>query len=153
VKRIVLAAVLTFAAAAAATAQPESDAASSAVGLWATDNGRAEIQIVDCDGALCGDLVSAVTIRADPDLEDKRNSNPALQRRKLKGLRILRGFTGGPTEWRGGSVYNPDDGGTYRGVITLVDSQTLKLTGCIIWPICKTTRLIRTPTTQAAEAL
>ncbi len=32
---------------------------------------------------------------------------------------FLSGFSGGPTQWKGGRVYNPDDGGTYKGTIKL----------------------------------
>jgi uncharacterized protein (DUF2147 family) len=51
---------------------------------------------------------------------------------------ILTGFTGGPKEWRGGSVYNPEDGGTYHGAIHLIAPDKLKLEGCIIYPFCQT---------------
>jgi uncharacterized protein (DUF2147 family) len=51
---------------------------------------------------------------------------------------MLTGFTGGPTEWRNGSVYNPADGGTYRGTITMTNDNSLRLRGCIVAPLCKT---------------
>ena len=47
-------------------------------------------------------------------------------------------FTGGPTKWTGGKVYNPDDGGTYSGTIELLSDNQLKLKGCIVAPFCKT---------------
>jgi hypothetical protein len=40
--------------------------------------------------------------------------------------------------WEGGSIYNPEDGGTYKATITIADADTLKLKGCIVWPLCKT---------------
>ncbi|WP_292092671.1 DUF2147 domain-containing protein [Brevundimonas sp.] len=56
----------------------------------------------------------------------------------LRGLTMLPGFTGSPTEWRGGSVHNPADGGVYRGTITLTNDNTLRLRGCIFAPLCRT---------------
>jgi uncharacterized protein (DUF2147 family) len=150
VKAVILAGALALAAFQVSRAQTPPEAPSSPTGLWSLDQGKAEVEITICGEALCGQLISAAKIRANPDLEDKKNSDPVLKKRKVKGLTILRGFTGGPWEWRGGAVYNPDDGGTYHGVIRLIDGQTLKLTGCIIWPLCKSVKLHRTagPTDQ-----
>ena len=38
----------------------------------------------------------------------------------------------------GGSVYNPADGRTYRGTITMTGDNSLRLRGCIVAPLCKT---------------
>jgi uncharacterized protein (DUF2147 family) len=56
----------------------------------------------------------------------------------LRNLPMLSGFTGGPTEWRNGSVYNPADGRTYRGTITMNGDNSLNLRGCVVAPLCKT---------------
>lgn len=93
--------------------------------------------------------MTADKIRAEPDLVDKKNVDPKLRKRKVKGLRILTGFIGGPLEWTGGLLYNPDDGGTYKGVIRLVDRYTMKVTGCIVWPLCKSTKLKKVQTASA----
>ena len=85
-----------------------------------------------------GTLVTSSHIRANPEVKDQRNKDAALRDRPLRGLRMLSGFTGGPTEWRGGSVYNPADGGTYRGTITMTNDNSLRLRGCIVAPLCKT---------------
>jgi uncharacterized protein (DUF2147 family) len=87
---------------------------------------------------LCGKVVTSDRIKADPALADTKNRNAALRARPLKDLQILQGFTGGPPQWKGGTVYNPEDGGTYKGSIKLVDPDTLRLTGCIFAPLCKT---------------
>ena len=110
----------------------------SAEGRWRTPARNGEVEISQCGPALCGRLVDADGIRANPGLRDTNNRDPALRNRPIKDLQILEGFTGGPTEWRGGTVYNPEDGGTYRGRIRLVDPDTLKLRGCIVAPLCKT---------------
>src|SRR5690606_17882865 len=97
-----------------------------------------QVRIERCGNALCGTLVTSAAIRANPGQLDVKNKDEAQRSRTLRGLRMLSGFTGGPTEWRGGSVYNPEDGGTYRGTITMTNDNTLRLRGCIVAPLCKT---------------
>jgi uncharacterized protein (DUF2147 family) len=106
-------------------------------GLWRSPSQNALVQIYGCDAAVCGKLIDSDRIEANPIVADDKNHTAALRARPLKGLVFIDGFTGGPTEWKGGSVYNPDDGGTYHGSMRLVDADTLKLTGCIIVPLCK----------------
>ncbi|HTK33945.1 MAG TPA: DUF2147 domain-containing protein [Caulobacteraceae bacterium] len=127
-----------FAALTALAAAP-AYAASPAEGLWRTPSFNGEVLVSACDqGALCGKIVTSDRIKSDPTLTDTKNKDAGLRSRPLKDLPILKGFTGGPAEWKGGSVYNPEDGGTYKGSIKLVDADTLKLTGCIVFPLCKT---------------
>jgi uncharacterized protein (DUF2147 family) len=76
--------------------------------------------------------------RTDANARDEHNRNAAQRSRTLRNLPMLTGFTGGPTEWRNGSVYNPADGGTYRGTITMTNDNSLRLRGCIVAPLCKT---------------
>jgi uncharacterized protein (DUF2147 family) len=56
----------------------------------------------------------------------------------MKGLVIFTGLTGGPKDYKGAALYNPTDGGTYHGSISVVDENTVKLTGCVVFPLCKT---------------
>jgi uncharacterized protein (DUF2147 family) len=77
---------------------------------------RVAIQIARCNAAICGRIV---WLRAARDTQghwqvDRKNPDPALQRRRLCGLTILRGLRAeGTDHWGGGSLYNPDDGETY----------------------------------------
>lgn len=125
-----------LAVAAAALASPA--LASDPTGLWQTPTNGGQVRITRCGQALCGALVTSDHIRTDPNARDTHNKNEAQRTRTLRGLPMLSGFTGGPTEWRGGSVYNPADGGTYRGTITMTNDNTLRLRGCIVAPLCKT---------------
>ena len=65
------------------------------------------------------------------------NRNPQLRGRRLIGLQILGGFTASGTGWSGGTIYNAEDGGTYKATVTPVDANHLKVRGCIVWPLCK----------------
>lgn len=128
-----LAAVFTAAATLAAPAF-----AGDPTGLWQTPTNGGQVRISRCGQALCGVLVTSNTIRANPGELDTHNSDRAQRGRTLRNLPMLRGFTGGPTQWTGGSVYNPADGRTYRGTITLQGDNTLSLRGCVVAPLCRT---------------
>jgi uncharacterized protein (DUF2147 family) len=113
-------------------------AASPIEGRWLTPVQHGVIEITTCGDTICGHVVSSDTLKADPSLKDVHNKDAALRARPVKGLTMLAGFTGGPKEWKGGTAYNPDDGNTYKGSLTLADANTLKVTGCVVFPLCKT---------------
>jgi len=127
---------LALAASFAALASPA--LAADPTGLWQTPTNGGQVRIARCGQALCGTLVTSDHIRREPTARDENNKDAAQRSRTLRGLPMLTGFTGGPTEWRGGSVYNPADGGTYRGTITMTGDNALRLRGCIVAPLCKT---------------
>ena len=126
-----------LAIAAAALAAAGAAWASPASGTWRTPENAGVVEVADCGGGICGRLVTSERIAADPTLKDRNNRDPALRTRTLKGMALFEGMTGGPAEWKG-KVYNPVDGKTYSGSVRLVSADTLKLTGCIIYPLCKT---------------
>ncbi len=119
---------------AAAAASPGAD---GAIGRWRTETKNAIIEIAPCAASICGRLVSSDGIKANPDLRDTANKDPALRTRKLAGLQILSGFTRGKDGWTDGQLYKADDGGTYKGTLTPVDADHLRVRGCIVWPLCK----------------
>lgn len=118
-------------------AAPASAQTADPTGLWQTPTNGGQVRISRCGQALCGALVTSAHIRTNPAALDENNSNRALRTRTLRDLPMLSGFTGGPTEWRGGSVYNPADGRTYRGTITMTNANTLNLRGCVVAPLCR----------------
>jgi len=129
---------IMLAAAALATALASPALAADPTGLWQTPTNGGQVRIARCGEALCGTLVTSDHIRADANARDVHNRDASQRGRTLRNLPMLTGFTGGPTEWRGGSVYNPADGGTYRGTITMTGDNALRLRGCIVAPLCKT---------------
>ncbi len=130
IRTTLLAAVMVAVAGAAA--------ASPIAGVWRTASGDALIEIYDCGDKVCGRVKDSAKLRANPNLVDDRNPNPALRGRSGKGLEMMQGFSGGPTEWRGGRIYNPEDGRTYSGSLRLASPDLLKLAGCIVYPLCRT---------------
>jgi uncharacterized protein (DUF2147 family) len=112
--------------------------ASPIAGTWHSPTKNGAVQVYDCGSQVCGRIVDGDDVRANPDIRDTKNKDEALRDRRVKGLVILQGFSGGPTEWSGGSVYDPTSGNTYHGTLTLVDSNTMHLKGCIFGPLCRT---------------
>lgn len=110
----------------------------SVLGTWRTPTKHGVVRIERCGTSICGRLVESDNIRKNPDLRDLNNKDEGKRGRRLKGLPILSGFNRDGGKWSGGTVYNPEDGGTYKGTITPVTTSTLKLKGCIVWPLCKT---------------
>ena len=112
-------------------------AAAAVDGVWLSPSRAAHVQITHCGDTLCGKVISASQPKTNPNFLDVHNKNPALRTRRVIGALLLEGFMGGPTEWTGGHVYNPGDGNTYTGKLTLVDDNHLRLTGCALWVLCK----------------
>jgi len=112
--------------------------AADITGRWRTPGNGGEVEVYKCGAAVCGRLINSAHIAREPGALDVKNQDASLRSRKLKGLTFLTGFAGGPTEWKGGKVYNPEDGKTYSGSITATDANTLKLKGCVVAPLCKT---------------
>lgn len=124
--------VTLMAAVAAAALSPD-----SAVGHWRTQTKNGIVEIAPCGTSICGKLIGSDGLKANPGLLDSHNKDAALRGRRLMGLQILGGFTRGDGEWTGGTIYNADDGGTYKATVTPIDADHLKVKGCIIWPLCK----------------
>ena len=112
--------------------------AAEVTGLWATDSDNGRVQIYRCGDGICGKLVDADQIRANPNQTDRYNKNKSQRDRKVKGLVLFSGYTGGPTEWKGGPIYDPKSGDTGRnGKIKLASDNALEVKGCL-GPICRT---------------
>lgn len=139
VKRVALALVAVASAVAPLWVAPAAAAdGDGAVGNWRTQARHGQVQIERCGASLCGKLVSSDNLRTNPDLRDINNKDEAKRSRRLKGLQILGSFQRDGDKWTNGSIYNPEDGGTYKATITQNGADTLKLKGCIVWPLCKT---------------
>lgn len=123
----------------ALTAGPAVAQDGNLLGRWRTPAENGVVSIERCGAVLCGRLVDAAPLRADPDQRDVRNRRAALRTRPLKDLLVLRGFTGGPQTWSGGPLYDPNSGQTAgTGTLTLTGPDTLSVRGCIAPLLCRT---------------
>ena len=125
-----LALAFSFALASAASAE-------DIAGRWRNPAEAGDLMIYACGDKVCAKGVPTDPAKVAEDLKDVKNKNPELRNRSLNGLEVMRGFAGGPKVWSGGSIYRPADGNTYSGKMELVDPNTLKLTGCVVAPLCQ----------------
>ena len=103
--------------------------ASAAVpqGVWMID-GKAALQIYDCNGLLCGRLrwLDQPRNARGERKRDKNNPDPTLRQRELCGLILIWDLQPtGPGRWEGGHFYNPESGKTYSVVTERTSSAQI----------------------------
>jgi uncharacterized protein (DUF2147 family) len=136
-----IAAALCLAAPAFMTAALfERAAAADAFGTWLTGDKEGQVRIVNCGGALCGNLIWLKQPN-DPATgrpkTDKHNADASKQSRPLLGVPVVLAMKpSGPGQWSG-EVYNAEDGKTYSGSFTLTGPDTADLKGCVLGILCK----------------
>lgn len=100
-------------------------------GRWLSGDKSGWIEIRLIDGNPVGTAAGATQPEVHPRV-DKFNPDPALRERPLLGITILHGFAyEGDGVWKGGTIYDPNSGKTYKSTMTLVDQNTLKVRGYI----------------------
>ena len=104
---------------------------------WRTSSGDATIRIEACGQRTCGRILSSVA-QPGQSMLDTQNPNPALRTSSIIGLDILFGFNRQPDDsYKGGTIYNPEDGKTYRSEFKLKPDGKLEVKGCV-GPFCQT---------------
>ena len=90
-------------------------------GVWLRDTGASKVKFSRCGDAICGNIVWL-----------KQGADP-----KAKvGQRVFFDMkSNGANAWAG-SAFNPEDGKTYTGKMTL-SGNTLTTAGCVMSVICK----------------
>lgn len=111
--------ILSFAFAVASLAPAV--AADSAVGTWLRDTGASRVRVAPCGAALCGTVVW---------LRDKDTASKV-------GQRVFYDMKPSGADAWSGSAFNPEDGKTYSGKMS-VSGNTLSTSGCVFGGlICK----------------
>lgn len=103
-------------------------------GVWVTADGDGHIEITIEDDELNGVIIWAEDMYEDDGetlVKDTNNPDPDLRDQPIKGLKIIWGFSYSDGEWRGGRVYDPENGREYRGRIRLEEDGTLRLRGYV----------------------
>ena len=115
------------------------------LGTWNNEEKNAQIEIFACDGRYCGRIVwlkepnypagSTEGLPATPKL-DRNNPDPQKRKDPVLGLVIVRDFqTEEENRLTNGTVYDPKNGKTYKGKITLISHGRLELRGYIGIPL------------------
>ena len=135
VRKVILAAVGAVCLAAGVGAGAAEQA--GPYGQWRTPERGGLIEVSQCDGGLCGKILGGSGGGSAQERQDRNNKDPALRGRPLIGMYIFRGLKPAGGSWKG-SIYNPNDGGTYAATVSLRSANTLEVKGCLVWPLCKT---------------
>ena len=98
---------------------------------WWTPGFNARVRLATCDDKLCGTIVWAWDDQP-PGATDKR---PLVGQRIISGMKLeLRSSEKAPIY--AGSIYNPEDGNTYKATMRLKTPNTLIVAGCVLF-ICQ----------------
>ncbi len=106
--------------------------ADKATGIWLTKSGS-NVKFYRCGAKLCGKIIK----RKNPGELDSKNRNTKLRARKILGINLLYDLEKDmPDRWAG-KLYNPEDGKTYAGFVTVLSDGKLRMEGCIARIFCK----------------
>lgn len=101
-------------------------------GLWMDDEGRGGIEIRPCGDQLCGNIVwlrQPVNPQGRP-WADLFNPDESKRARPVCGLQIIGGLKkSSDAEWKGGWIYDPEEGKTFDVELTLTEPDTLQVFG------------------------
>ncbi len=105
-------------------------------GVFVTPDGNSHIEISDCgDGSPCGRIVwidpASLPEGKTPDTAAGRTGEP------LMGMQLIEGFERRRKDWRGGSIYDPENDKMYSARLKRLSESELQLKGCI-GPVCQT---------------
>jgi uncharacterized protein (DUF2147 family) len=99
----------------------------SPVGEWLVEDGEASIRIEECGNNLCGVVSGAKNWNET----DSKNPNPELRNRPIIGMPILLDMKPAKSNRWEGLAYNSKNGQTYTANISLNNSQSLRVEGCV----------------------
>jgi uncharacterized protein (DUF2147 family) len=118
----------------AVAAQAQSSEGDKIMGLWQTGSGKGRIQITRYGEKYGGKLV---WLREPNDAlghpkRDSLNPDPAKRNNLRQGMNILLGFSyAGDGEYEDGTIYDPENGKTYKCIIKLDGDNILRVRGYI----------------------
>lgn len=106
-------------------------------GEWLTADRETKVRIT-CETSCTGTISwIAKPLEADGGVvRDTENPDVALRVRPIVGLVILNGLTkDSSTKWVNGTLYDPTDGATYRGSVTVKGPKSIELRGYVGIPL------------------
>jgi uncharacterized protein (DUF2147 family) len=111
--------------------------ANAIVGLWEVEDTTGKIEIYPCGDRFCGRIAwikEPLYPLEDPGgmagkpLLDRENPKKELRNRPQLGLQIMEGYTYRSANlWEHGTIYNTENGNTYRSKLSLKSPDRLEL--------------------------
>ena len=125
-KKTILMLAAMIISAASLSAQTQAD---DIIGTYLSENGTGKVQVSKEDGKYTGTLIWT----KDEGALDVKNPDKSLRSRVLAGTVILKNMTFDQTkgEWKGGTIYDPESGNTYKATIKRKANGDLTLRGYI----------------------
>ena len=114
------------------------------VGVWLHANKLIQVEIAPCADRLCGRIVWFKWPNDDHGLPlvDLKNPDPALRKRPLLGLTILRNLRRtGERTWEDGEIYNPVNGRDYQATMSIKSNSTLRVRAFLLIPMFGETQI------------
>lgn len=109
-------------------------AENSPIGIWLVGSGKAKVEVVAVGESLEGKIVwlkEPMDTEGKPRL-DKNNPDKELKTKPIMGMLLVKGFVkDGENKWTGGTVYDAENGKTYKANINVENADTLKLRGYV----------------------
>jgi uncharacterized protein (DUF2147 family) len=112
-------AALAYLSSAALAADPRGD--------WLVADRSAVIRISSCGTALCG----VIAWTREPG-RDEHNPDRSKRNRSVVGVSILQAMKPSADDRWDGTIYNPQNGKTYRGRLILKSAHVLRIEGCVL---------------------
>ena len=109
------------------------------LGEWLNGDKTGIVEIYKQENKYYGKIVR----RADkgPKKYDVHNPDPNEHTQLLAGKIILKDLSYDDDEWEDGTIYNPNNGKTYKCVIEMTDNNTLEMTGYVGVPLFGSTQV------------
>lgn len=98
-------------------------------GRWATDDGKAIVEISSCGAKLCGRVLRLLGTEPAGGQRDVRNPDKSKRDRKINGLQIYWDLAADGDAWKG-QGYSPEDGRYYKANLQAAGNQ-LTMKGCV----------------------
>ena len=107
-------------------------------GYWLTSGSIVKIET--CNNSICGEIATVFTEEGvDPkSILDENNKDKLKRERPIVGINILSDFSIEKSDqkiFKGGKIYDPRSGNTYKSNLYLNEDGTLKVEGCLAF-IC-----------------
>lgn len=103
--------------------------ADAILGTFLSENGTGKIKVTKAEGKYIGTLIWT----KDEGALDVKNPDKSLRNKVLAGKVILKDMTwdASKCEWRGGTIYDPESGNTYKATVKLKENGDLTLRGYV----------------------
>jgi uncharacterized protein (DUF2147 family) len=122
----------------------ETAAAKKLLGIWVTSDGGARVEIYEKGDRFNGKIVWLEEDNYETDdleegepLRDVNNPDPSKRDAPIIGLNLIEGFSydSKSARWHKGTIYDPNNGKTYRCRLTLESDTVLNVRGYLGSPV------------------